>query len=125
MTVVDRSVIADPTPIRDPSTSTVSRPRRRMDLFSLAGASVALVGAGIGAQRLSDNSFLTHLASGREMIEHGFIRSDGFTWTSAGESIQITAANCQVTIIISILFLSTKESRDLYRGWSVQKLPCL
>jgi hypothetical protein len=51
------------------------------------GAAVAVIGAGIGAQRLSDNSFLTHLASGREMLEHGVIHADRFTWTSAGESI--------------------------------------
>lgn len=88
MTIVDRAVIiVDPAIAESRSRPGVKGRRLRLDRCSLVGAAVALVGAGIGAQRLSDNSFLTHLASGREMIEHGVIHSDRFTWTSAGESI--------------------------------------
>ncbi|MEM9467528.1 MAG: hypothetical protein AAGA90_19290 [Actinomycetota bacterium] len=55
-------------------------------VFALAAA---LVGVGIGAQRLGDNSFLTHLATGRVMLDDGIVREDVFTWTSAGESLTV------------------------------------
>ena len=61
-------------------------PRRRLDLGVFTGLAVALVGFGVGASRISDNSFLTHLATGREMLESGIVRSEVFTWTSNGES---------------------------------------
>jgi hypothetical protein len=91
MTVLDRSVpVTDPTGGRDePVRPSGRRGPTRLDLFALAGAASALVGAGIGAQRLSDNSFLTHLASGRVMVEHGVIRSDGLTWTGEGNAIVV------------------------------------
>ncbi|MEM9520905.1 MAG: hypothetical protein AAGA37_16410 [Actinomycetota bacterium] len=55
-------------------------------VFALA---TAVVGVGIGAQRLGDNSFLTHLATGRLMLDEGVVREDAFTWTSAGESVTV------------------------------------
>ncbi|MEO0494498.1 MAG: hypothetical protein AAF081_13905 [Actinomycetota bacterium] len=58
-------------------------------LATFFGVAAVLVGIGIGAQRLGDNSFLTHLATGRETLDHGFVRSDVFTWTSAGESLVV------------------------------------
>jgi hypothetical protein len=88
MTVVDGPVgVTEPTGESVDATSRGSARRLRLDLFTLTAAAVGLVGAGIGAQRLSDNSFLTHLASGREMLDHGIIRSDLFTWTSFGEPV--------------------------------------
>ncbi len=70
----------------------VKRPDRRSDgrnLGGVVGLCMALVGAVIGAQRLSDNSFLTHLATGREMIAHGFVYRDVFTWTSQGRELVV------------------------------------
>lgn len=58
-------------------------------LTSVFAVAAALVGVGIGAQRLGDNSFLTHLATGRLMLEDGIVRNDVFTWTSAGESLVV------------------------------------
>ena len=40
--------------------------------------------AGVG--RLFDNSFLTHLATGRLILDDGFPRTDPYTFTAAGES---------------------------------------
>ena len=59
------------------------------DLSRVIGLAVALVGVGIGASRLSDNSFLTHLATGRHVVDEGFLRHDIFTWTSGGESVVV------------------------------------
>ena len=59
------------------------------DLGGVVGLVVALVGMFIGAQRISDNSFLTHLATGREMIAHGFVHHDVFTWTSQGREVVV------------------------------------
>ena len=88
MTVVDQPAVADE-PSSGPSESLGSRRPLRADLVTLIGLSMALVGVGIGARRISDNSFLTHLATGREMVESGFVRTDRFTWTSVGEPIVI------------------------------------
>ena len=62
---------------------------RGPDLGTVCGLAIALVGLGIGASRIGDNSFLTHLATGREMISDGLVREDVFTWTSQGESIVV------------------------------------
>ncbi len=58
-------------------------------LERVLGLAVVLVGIGIGAQKLGDNSFLTHLATGRLMLEDGIVREDVFTWTSGGESVVV------------------------------------
>lgn len=63
--------------------------RRPATLERVLGLAVVLVGIGIGAQKLGDNSFLTHLATGRQMLDHGIVREDVFTWTSAGESVVV------------------------------------
>lgn len=57
-----------------------------LNLGVFAGLAMALVGLGLGASRIADNSFLTHLATGRQMLESGIVREDVFTWTSAGQS---------------------------------------
>ena len=62
---------------------------RRVTLSTLLGLASALVGFGIGAQKLGDNSFLTHLATGRRMIDEGVVRDDAFTWTSNGEPLVV------------------------------------
>lgn len=62
---------------------------RPATLTTVFAAAATLIGVGIGAQRLGDNSFLTHLATGRRMLDEGIVRDDAFTWTSAGESITV------------------------------------
>ena len=63
--------------------------RGRLDLGVFTGLAMALVGFGFGASRISDNSFLTHLATGREMLDHGVVRNDVFTWTSGGDAVVV------------------------------------
>lgn len=65
------------------------RSRVRPDLGVFVGLAVAVVGLGFGASRISDNSFLTHLATGRQMLDHGIVREDVFTWTSAGDGLVV------------------------------------
>jgi hypothetical protein len=71
----------------EPAAPTPTGPR--LDLGVFAGLAVALLGLGFGASRISDNSFFTHLATGREMLDSGIVRADVFTWTSQGESIVV------------------------------------
>jgi len=64
--------------------------RARLDpwypsLNGVVGAVIVLVGAYIGTDRLSDNSFFTHLATGRYILEHGFPHGDVYSFTAPGE----------------------------------------
>ena len=49
------------------------------------GALVVSLGAYLGAAPLTDNSFFTHLATGRLILESGIPRSDPYSFTAAGE----------------------------------------
>lgn len=51
---------------------------------TLATAAFALLGAAVGASRLSDNSFLTHLVTGHRILDQGFPRSDHLSFTATG-----------------------------------------
>ncbi|MFQ5558387.1 MAG: hypothetical protein ACE5GB_12900, partial [Acidimicrobiales bacterium] len=77
------ATIGRPAPAGTPEEFDAGRPDRfgqgHRDLSTLFGLATALIGAGIGARRLSDNSFWTHLATGREMLESGVVRTDRFT----------------------------------------------
>jgi hypothetical protein len=50
------------------------------------GVLVAALGMAGGVGRLFDNSFFTHLATGRLIFDSGFPRVDPYTFTAAGES---------------------------------------
>ena len=86
MTVTETGTASAET--KAPSDTTSVAPRTP-NLGTVLGLAVTLVGLGIGASKIGDNSFLTHLATGREMLESGFVRSDVFTWTSQGEPIVV------------------------------------
>ena len=51
------------------------------------GAAVAMWGLLIGVQALNDNSLLTHIATGRVILDRGSVPStDPFSFTASGES---------------------------------------
>ena len=55
-------------------------------LATAVGAGFVLWGLLIGIQPLHDNSFLTHLATGRLIVDHGAIpRTDPYSFTAAGD----------------------------------------
>jgi len=56
-----------------------------LSLAALVGVVVTLAGFLIGLQRLSDNSFFTHLATGRLILDHGIPTTDPYSFTAAGE----------------------------------------
>ena len=58
--------------------------RRAPGLDLLFSAVFALFGFGVGIERLSDNSFFTHLATGRWILDHGIPRSDFYSYTAPG-----------------------------------------
>ena len=51
---------------------------------AVVGGAAALWGLAIGLEPLSDNSGLTHLATGRLILEHGVPHTDPFSFTAAG-----------------------------------------
>ena len=83
-------------PVR-PTAATV-KPKRRtstgsgaaesgsgLDLAFLIGAGFVLWGLYIGLGQISDNSFFTHLATGRLILHDGIPRHDPYSFTAAGE----------------------------------------
>jgi hypothetical protein len=50
----------------------------------VAGSAFVLVALVLGLRPLSDNSFLTHVATGRLLLEGGIPRADPYTFTAAG-----------------------------------------
>ena len=57
---------------------------RQPSLALVAGAAVALAGLAIGTTALGDNSFFTHLATGRLILHDGIPRTDPYSFTAAG-----------------------------------------
>lgn len=55
-----------------------------MRVGTVAAVVLSLVALRSGLQPLSDNSFLTHLATGRLLLEGGFPRSDPYSFTAPG-----------------------------------------
>jgi hypothetical protein len=56
-------------------------------LGAVVGVGFAALGLAIGARQLADNSFFTHLATGRLIVDSGHIpRSDPYTFTAHGAS---------------------------------------
>ena len=72
-----------------PDSAAVSSPPHRWRAPTLAtvlGAGLAVWGAYIGSAALSDNSFFTHLATGRLILRDGAIPTvDPYTFTARGE----------------------------------------
>ena len=68
-----------------PAAPTRSKRRWPPVVSFLFGCAFAVWGLRIGLDRLSDNSFLTHLATGRLILEHGVPRSDPYSFTATGE----------------------------------------
>jgi hypothetical protein len=59
---------------------------RRPSLGFLVGGAMVLAGFTLGLRPLSDNSFLTHLATGRLILDTGSVpASDPYSFTAAGE----------------------------------------
>ncbi len=60
--------------------------RRGPTVGAIVGLAVVVAGLRIGLQPLGDNSFLTHLATGRLIVGgHGIPRTDPYSFTAAGE----------------------------------------
>lgn len=83
------AVLTPPQAPRTPAapTGSASAPggrRRAPGLDGLFTAVFALFGFGVGIRRLSDNSFFTHLATGRLILDRGIPRADVFSFTAPG-----------------------------------------
>ncbi len=81
----DSSTDHDPTGEPRPAES-----GRGVSLGAAIGAVVAMLGFFMGSRVIRDNSFLTHLATGRETLYgSGLPRVDGFSFTAAGEPVTV------------------------------------
>lgn len=76
---LDHSPVPDPFPEPDD--------RSRVDLASAVGWVLSLLGFLIGARTIADNSFLTHLATGRLILETGSVpATDPYSYLAGGEA---------------------------------------
>lgn len=125
--------------VREPAVPVPSAPRRTPGLDILFTAVFALFGFGVGIARLSDNSFFTHLATGRLVLDHGFPRADVFSFTAPGSrwvlqswlaevlyaqldrsfgafGIRVLGAVTGVAITVSVFRLALRLTRDRVRA---------
>lgn len=65
--------------------SEARRARRLPSVAAVVGALVALGGMAIGLAPLADNSFLTHLATGRLILEGGIPTADPYSFSAPGQ----------------------------------------
>lgn len=73
-------------PGRRDDVASSSDPRRGLSLGALVGLLVVAAGIAVGMRTMSDNSFLTHLATGRLILDRGSVPStDPYTFSAAGE----------------------------------------
>lgn len=86
---------------QDGGSAEPTRPDGRT-LGGAVGLVFVLVGAVIGATRLGDNSFLTHLATGRLILDSGGVpSSDPYTLTAAGEPWTVQSWFASVVYAVS------------------------
>lgn len=79
---------SEPEPVAEPRSGPgreVSIGRRALTRGAALGALCALFGVVVGTEPLHDNSFLTHLATGRLILDGHFPHSDPYTFTAHGE----------------------------------------
>lgn len=84
---------SNPATIGGPGTATAPAPepsapagRRGVRMDTVVGLGLALIGLRIGLLPLNDNSFFTHLATGRLILDTGSIpRTDPYSFTALGE----------------------------------------
>jgi hypothetical protein len=80
---------APPTP-RAAGGGASARSRRAPTVGVLVGLAVVLWGLAIGLRPIDDNSFLTHLATGRLILDHGHIPThDPYSFTAAGHAFVV------------------------------------
>lgn len=82
----DDDVTASDATASDASEVSNRAPARRWppSLSAVVGGAFALWGLVIGLAPLKDNSFLTHLATGRLLLDGGIPRTDPYSWTAFG-----------------------------------------
>jgi hypothetical protein len=93
---IDAADSSDSTPATEPATFSRSGPvaarsgagilRFAPPISVAVGAGFVLWGVAIGLLRLHDNSFLTHVATGRLMLDSGIPHADPYSFTAHGHS---------------------------------------
>lgn len=82
--------------------SDVATATGRWTLGTGVGVVLVLVGAVVGATRLGDNSFFTHLATGRLILDSGSVpTTDPYTFTAAGDAWTVQSWFASVVYALS------------------------
>jgi hypothetical protein len=97
-------------------------PSRGVSLGFFLGCVFATFGAVLGSRPLRDNSFLTHLATGRLILESGSVPSvDSYTFTSAGSPWVVQSW------LASVVYASLERigGFDAIRWWTALQMAVL
>lgn len=68
-----------------PATASTTRTARGLTIATVCGTLIVVVALAVGLAPVGDNSFLTHLATGRLMRAGEILRNDPYSFTAAGE----------------------------------------
>lgn len=74
------------------------RTREALPVAVLVGAAAAL---GAATQPIADTDLFWHLATGRETLAHGIVRTDLFSWTAHGTAVSVDQWLAQVALYAS------------------------
>jgi hypothetical protein len=110
---------AEPGPAPDPDAGPGSgadpaghSPRSGPDLATGLGWLLALIGFVVGARQIADNSFLTHLATGRLILDQGAVPTvDPYSFLVAGE--RWTVQSWLASLVYAVLDV-------VFGGWSIR-----
>ncbi len=90
-------------PTQPSKPSTNPGPRTGQTASRAAGTFVAAIGLLVGFQRLGDNSFLTHLETGRLFLSGGFFSTDPYTFTAPPDA-PVVVQSWFASLLYAVLF---------------------
>lgn len=106
--------MVDAEPVDSSSTSRFGGRFEPIDVATVVGFVLAVVGFAVGARTIADNSFLTHLATGNLILDTGVVpREDPYSLLSAGEPWTVQSW------LVSVVYASVDRTVG---GWGIRVL---
>ena len=81
-------------------------------ISTVVGGTFVIWGTVVGLERLHDNSFLTHVATGRLILAHGVPTRDPYTFTALGRPWVVESW------LASVLYRGVENLASGHAGWA-------